>query len=71
MLERENGRCRIRAAQIDNLRYLLSIRRIERVANVWIRELYGVLKVVDERIDEKMGGMCGKSFGRSTAKDVN
>ena len=36
---------------MDNLRGLLSIRRMDRVPNAWIRELYGVTKGLDERID--------------------
>ena len=38
--------------QIDNLRGLLGIRRMDRVLNAWIRELCRVMKEVDERIDE-------------------
>ena len=37
---------------MDNLRGLLGIRRIDRVPNARIRELYGVKKSLDERIDE-------------------
>ena len=37
---------------MDNLRGLLGIRRIDRVSNVWIKELCGVKKSLDERIDE-------------------
>ena len=39
---------------MDNLRGLLGIRRIYRVLNAQIRELYGVMKGLDERIDEDM-----------------
>ena len=45
-------RSRIRAVQMDNLRGLLGIRRMNRVPNTWIRGLCGVKKVLDERIDE-------------------
>ena len=45
-------RPRIRAIQMDNLRGLLGIMRMDRVPNAWIRELCGVTKGVDERIDE-------------------
>ena len=38
--------------QIDNLRGLLGIRRMNRVPNARIRELCGVKKGLDERIDE-------------------
>ena len=31
---------------------LLGIRRMDRVLNAWIREFCGVIKGVDERIDE-------------------
>ena len=44
-------RSRIRALQMDDLRGLLGIRRMDRVPNAWISELCGVRKGVDERID--------------------
>ena len=47
-------RSRVRAVQMDNLRGLLCIRRMGRVPNAWIRELCGVKKDLDERIDEGM-----------------
>ena len=37
---------------MDNLRALLGIRRMDRVPNAWIRELWEVRKGLDERIDE-------------------
>ena len=40
----------IRTAQIDNLRGLLGIRRMNRILNIQIKELYRV----DERIDESI-----------------
>ena len=43
---------RLRAVQMDNLRGLLSIRRMDRVPNARIRDLCGVKKGLDERIDE-------------------
>ena len=43
---------RIRAVQMDSLRGLLDIRRMDRVPNTRIRELCGVMKGLDERIDE-------------------
>ena len=52
LIWKERGRSRIRAVQIDNLRNLLGIRRTDRVPNARIRELCGVTKGVDERIDE-------------------
>ena len=40
---------------MDNLRGLLSIRRrMDRVLNVRTRELWGVVKGVDEQIDERV-----------------
>ena len=37
---------------MDNLRGLLGIRRLDKVLNPLIRELYGAKKGLDERIDE-------------------
>ena len=37
MLRKEKERSRIRAVQMDNLRGLLGIRRMDRVLNGWIR----------------------------------
>ena len=37
---------------MDNLRILLSIRRMDRVPNSRVRELCGVRKVLDEKINE-------------------
>ena len=37
---------------MDNLRGLLGIRRMDRVLNACIRELWEVKKGLDERIDE-------------------
>ena len=44
----------IRAVQMDNHRGLLGIRRMVKVPNSRIRELWGVTKGVDERIDESV-----------------
>ena len=49
---REKESYRIRAVQMDNLRGLLGIMRMNKVQNARIRQLCGVTKVVDERIDE-------------------
>ena len=49
---REKERPRIRVVQMDNLRGLLGIRRMDRVPNAMIRQLCGVTKGVDEKIDE-------------------
>ena len=54
MLWKEKERSRVRAVQMDNLRVLLGIRRMYRVLNSQIRELCGVKKWVDERIDESV-----------------
>ena len=53
MLWREKERSRIRAVQMGNLRGLLGIRRMDRVPNARMRELCGVTKRVEERIDVK------------------
>ena len=45
-------RSRVRSVQMDNLRGLLGIRRRDRVLNTWIRELCGIRKGLNERIDE-------------------
>ena len=52
MLWKEKERSRIRAVPMDNLRGFLGIRRMDRVPNARIRELWGVKKGLDERIDE-------------------
>ena len=54
MLHGRRRRARIRAVQMDNLRGLLGIRRMDRVPNKLIRELCGVTKRVDERIDKSV-----------------
>ena len=54
MLWKEKERSRIRAVQMDNLGGLLVIRRMDRVLNAWVRELCGLKKGLDERIDEGM-----------------
>ena len=51
ILWKEKERSRIRAIQMDNLRGLLGIRRMDRVLNTRIWDLCGVM-MVDERIDE-------------------
>ena len=52
MIRRENKRSRIRAVQMDSLRSLLGIRRMDKVPKTRIRQLCGVTKGVDEMIDE-------------------
>ena len=51
-LWKKKERSRIGAVQMDNLRGLLGIRRMDRVPNAQIIELWLVTKGVDERIDE-------------------
>ena len=45
-------RSRIRVVQMDKIRSLLCIRRMDRVLNAWIREMCGMEKGGDERIEE-------------------
>ena len=54
MLWKEKERSRVRAVQMDSLSRLLGISRMDRVLNTRIRELWGVKKGLDERIDEGM-----------------
>ena len=54
LIWREKDRSRIRAAQMDNLRGLLGIRRMGRIPNERIREFCEVTKGVSERIDESV-----------------
>ena len=48
MLWNEKERSRIKTLQLDNLRGLPGIRRIEKVPNLWIRELHRVMKVFSD-----------------------
>ena len=43
---------------MDNFRGMLAIRRKDRVPNAWIRELCGVTKEVDERIEGVLRWFC-------------
>ena len=52
MLWKEKEKSRAKAVQMDNLRGLLGIRRIDRILNARIMELCRVKKGLDERIDE-------------------
>ena len=52
MLRREKERSRVRDVQMDKLRGLLGIRRMDRVPNARIRELLRNEEGLDERIDE-------------------
>ena len=59
MLWKEKVRSRIRDLQMESLRGLLGIRRMDRVLSAQIRELRGVKKGLDEMIDESILG-CGE-----------
>ena len=52
MIWREEERSRIRTVHMDIPKGLLGIRRMDKIPNAWIRQLCGVTKVVDEKIDE-------------------
>ena len=52
MIWREKKRFKVRALQMDNLRGLLGIRKMDRVSNAQIRELCRVAKGMVERIDD-------------------
>ena len=52
MIWRENERSRIRVVQMDNLKGLVGIRRMDKVPNAQIRQLCRVKKGVDKKIDE-------------------
>ena len=52
MIWGEKERLRIRAVQMDNLRGFLGIKRMDKVPNARIRQLCGVTKSLDEKIDE-------------------
>ena len=52
MIWREKERSRIRAVEMDNIRGLLGIRRMNKFPNARIRQLCGVTKCVNEKIDE-------------------
>ena len=54
MIWREKERSTIRAWQLDNLKGLLGISRMERLLNARIRELCGVAKGDEEIIDESI-----------------
>ena len=50
----ERRRTRIRAVQVDNIRGLLVIRRMDKVLSSQIRELCRVMKGVNKRIDKSV-----------------
>ena len=49
---KEEERSKIRAVQMVKIRSLLGIRRMDRVPEAWIRELSGMAKGVEERIED-------------------
>ena len=51
VLGKEKERSRFRVVQMDNLKGVLVIRRMDRVLNAWIREFCGMTKVVNKNID--------------------
>ena len=60
---REKERTRISAVQMGNLRGLLGTRRMNKVPNARIRQLCGMMKGVDKKIDEDVSWMvwpCGE-----------
>ena len=59
MVRREKEKSRIRAVRMNNLRWLLGIRKMNRVPNAQIRELCGVTKEVDEGINESILRLFG------------
>ena len=58
---------RVWVVQMDNLKRLLGIRRMDRVPNARIKELCGMKKGLGGRIDEVYAGECAgsRSVGRS------
>ena len=52
---RKKERSRIRAVQMDNLRVLLFIRRMDRMPSTQLTEWWGVMKKVGERTGEEGG----------------
>ena len=54
MIWREKEESRIKGVKMDNLRGLLGVNRIDRVSNARFRELCGVAKGVDDKIEESV-----------------
>ena len=55
VLWKEKERSRIRAVQMDNLRILLSSRRMDRIPNAWVKEWCRVTKGLDEGVHQWFG----------------
>ena len=49
--QRYGKKCRIGVVQMDNLRGLIGITKMDKVPNTRIKELCGVMKGIDERIE--------------------
>lgn len=54
MVWKEKERSRIRAVQMDNLRGMLGIKRVDKIRNEKIKEVYGIKKGVNEVITENI-----------------
>src|SRR5678815_2173447 len=54
MVWNKRYRSKVQCVQMDNLKGVLDVRRIEKMRNERIRELCGVKKGVNERINESM-----------------
>ena len=71
MLWKEKERSRVRALQVDNLSEFLGIRRMDRLPNARIRELYRVRRGLDERIDEDVLRLFGHVGGMEKDRIAN
>ena len=67
MIWKEKERSRIKVVQMDNLRGLLDIMRMDKVTNTRIKQLCGVMKGEYERISE--GLLKEKRFGCHASKE--
>ena len=52
MILREKEKSRINVVQMDNVRGLVGIKRMDKVPDARIKQFYGVTKGVDKKIDE-------------------
>ena len=52
MIWKEKEKSKIRTVQMDNVRSFLGIRIMDKVPNTRIKELCGVTKGLDEKVDE-------------------
>ena len=58
---REKERSRIKAVQMNNLKSVLGIRRIDKIPNAPVRQFCEVTKSVDEKMYSPMVWPCGKN----------